>query len=204
MPFVFRILFPQDPLVDLNHTAAVDAIQTAQILRLLAELTKSPKERNLPEGLLQGFQKLAWLEDNDAQSNTLDRYFESIRPGASDTAFNVDSGGSNRMEVDHPEVEDKVLGGEKVANEDDGEETNDDRLSDENVDEEAFHIEENSDVGGEDFDVEEDSDAEEDSDSEENSDAEEDFNVEEDSDAEEDFDVEEDSDAEEDFTSRRS
>ncbi|KAF6241650.1 hypothetical protein HO173_000361 [Letharia columbiana] len=145
-----------------SFISSVDAIQIAQILRLLAELTKSPKERNVLEGLLQGFEKLAWLEDNDTQSTTLDRYFESVRPEASDTAFNVDSGGSNRMEVDDREVEDKVLRGEKVANEDDDKKTNDKRLSDENADEEAFHVEEDSGVVEEDFDVEEDSDAEED------------------------------------------
>ena len=29
LPILFRILFPQDPLLDLNHSAAVDAIQVA-------------------------------------------------------------------------------------------------------------------------------------------------------------------------------
>lgn len=50
------------------------------------------------------------------------------------------------MEVDDREVEDKVPRGGKVANEDDDEETNDGRLSDENADEEAFHVEEDSDA----------------------------------------------------------
>ena len=41
---LFRILFPQDPLVDQNHSAAVDVIQVAQILRLMVELIKPPRK----------------------------------------------------------------------------------------------------------------------------------------------------------------
>lgn len=77
-PVLFRILFPQDPLVDQNHSAVVDAIQLAQILRLSAELFKSPAERQLPEGLLRGFEKLVWLDKNSVPSNTLDQYFEAV------------------------------------------------------------------------------------------------------------------------------
>ena len=41
LPFFFRVLFPQDNLIDQNHLAVIDAIQLAQILRLSAELTKT-------------------------------------------------------------------------------------------------------------------------------------------------------------------
>ena len=52
LPLVFRILFTEDLLVDLNHSAAVDAIQNAQILRLLlADLSKNPKLPQLAEWL---------------------------------------------------------------------------------------------------------------------------------------------------------
>ena len=49
LQFVFRLLFPQDPLVDCNHSAAVDALQLARILRLAAEMTKEARERKLPQ-----------------------------------------------------------------------------------------------------------------------------------------------------------
>jgi hypothetical protein len=38
--YLFRILFPKDPLVDKNHSAAIDVIQLAKMARLVAELTK--------------------------------------------------------------------------------------------------------------------------------------------------------------------
>lgn len=58
IPILFRILFPQDPLVDQNHSAAVDVIQVAQILRLTVELIKPPENRSLPQDLLQGLEDL--------------------------------------------------------------------------------------------------------------------------------------------------
>ena len=86
LPFLFRVLFPQDSLIDQNHSAVIDAIQLAQILQLSAKLIKAPKERILPEGLLQGFKELAWLDDEYTQSNTLDHYFESVGRNTSDGA----------------------------------------------------------------------------------------------------------------------
>jgi hypothetical protein len=78
LPFLFRILFPRDPLVDQNHSAAVDAIQLAQIIRLLAELSKPVKERYLPESLLQGLEDLQSWNKKLGNINTLDRYFGSV------------------------------------------------------------------------------------------------------------------------------
>ena len=54
-PILFRILFPRHPLVDQNHSAAVDSIQLAQIIRLIGELTKPPKQRHLPRRSASGF-----------------------------------------------------------------------------------------------------------------------------------------------------
>lgn len=48
LPILFRAFFPQDPLVDQNHSAAVNVAQLAQILRLLVELITPP--------LLQGLE----------------------------------------------------------------------------------------------------------------------------------------------------
>ena len=53
-------------------------MQLAQILRLVAELSKLPSERNLPKGLLEGLEELKWLDECAAQHNTLDLYFESL------------------------------------------------------------------------------------------------------------------------------
>lgn len=74
LQFLFRCLFPQHPLVDKNHSAAVDSIQLAQIVRLLVELAKRVKDRVLPPGLLQGLDRLPLFE----QKNTLDRYMEPV------------------------------------------------------------------------------------------------------------------------------
>ena len=38
LPLVFRVLFPEDSLVDLNHSATLDAVQMVQIVKLVAEL----------------------------------------------------------------------------------------------------------------------------------------------------------------------
>jgi hypothetical protein len=105
LPFLFRILFPQDPLVDQNHSAAVDVIQLAQILRLLAELSKSPKERNLPEGLLQGIDKLMWLDEDRVLSKTIDDYFKPVRHLASNATMQIQNGTSDE-EVDWEESND--------------------------------------------------------------------------------------------------
>ena len=47
LPIPFQILIPQDPLVDRNHSAAVDVIQVAQVLPLMVELIKPPENRNM-------------------------------------------------------------------------------------------------------------------------------------------------------------
>src|SRR5438034_766934 len=62
LQFLFRCLFPQHPLVDKNHSAAVDSIQLAQIVRLLVELAKQVKDRVLPPELLQGLDRLPFFE----------------------------------------------------------------------------------------------------------------------------------------------
>lgn len=80
LPILFRILFPQDPLVDQNHSAAVDVIQVAQILRLMVELIKPPENRSLPQGLLQGLEDLLWVDDDCTQSNTLDHRYRDAEP----------------------------------------------------------------------------------------------------------------------------
>jgi hypothetical protein len=85
LPLVFRVLFPKNSLVDLNHSAAVYAVQVAHILKLLAELTKDPEQRSLPEGLLHGFKDLAWLDESvgyepsDAASEAENREFNNTR-----------------------------------------------------------------------------------------------------------------------------
>ena len=78
LPILFRILFPQDPSVDQNHSAAVDVIQVAQNLRLMVELIKPPENRSLPQDLLQGLEYLLWIDDDCTQSNTLDHYFDLL------------------------------------------------------------------------------------------------------------------------------
>lgn len=78
LPILFRILFPQDPLVAQNHSAAVDVIQVVQILRLMVELIKPPENRSLPQDLLQGLEDLLWVDDVCTQSSTLDHYFDLL------------------------------------------------------------------------------------------------------------------------------
>ena len=75
-----------------------------QILWLLAELSKSPEERNLPEGLLQGFEKLVWLDNDCILGNTLDYYFGSLGHAASHTTVQVQSGESDK-EIDKEEID---------------------------------------------------------------------------------------------------
>jgi hypothetical protein len=77
LPFLFRILFPQHPLADKNHSAAVDALQLAQITRLFVEFSKPLQERQLPEGLLQGLNILSSSDKERRTSNTIDRYLVS-------------------------------------------------------------------------------------------------------------------------------
>lgn len=74
---MFRVLFPKNSLVDQNHSAAVDAVQTAHVLKLLAELTKNPETRELPQDLLVGIKDLCWL-DKPEQSKTLNDHFTPI------------------------------------------------------------------------------------------------------------------------------
>jgi len=119
LPLVFRVLFPKNSLVDLNHTAAVDAVQVTHILKLLAELTKDPEQRSLPEGLLHGFKDLAWL-DESVQSNTLDCYFESVGYEPSDAASEAENREFNDTRVYNTLVgyEDQLTGDESLDEED--------------------------------------------------------------------------------------
>ena len=139
LPFLFRVLFPQDPLIDQNHSAVIDAIQLAQILRLSAELTKAPKKRILPEGLLQGFKELAWLDDEHPQSNTLDHYLESVGRNTSDGA----DGKIYVQEDDEEDVNNEDIGDEDIDDEDTDDENiddDDDEIVDEGLDEEDVVI----------------------------------------------------------------
>src|SRR5215469_10420744 len=77
LQFMFRLHFPQDPLVDCNHTAVVDALQLARLLRLAAELCKEPEGHQLPLDLFRGLDRLLPPNREAAQSNTLDQYFEA-------------------------------------------------------------------------------------------------------------------------------
>jgi hypothetical protein len=77
LQFMFRLLFPQDPLVDCNHTATVDALQLARLLRLVAELCKEPEDRKLPPDLFRGLDRLPPPNRGAVQSNTLDQYFKA-------------------------------------------------------------------------------------------------------------------------------
>lgn len=86
---MLRALFPKDPLVDQNHSAFVDAMQLAQILRLVAELSKLLSERNLLKGLLEGLKELEWLDEGAAQNNTLDLYFESLAKRSGQTNVRI-------------------------------------------------------------------------------------------------------------------
>lgn len=74
---MFRLLFPQDPLVDCNHAAVVDALQLARLLRLAAELCKEPEGRQLPPDLFRGVDRLPPPNKGAVQSNTLDQYFKA-------------------------------------------------------------------------------------------------------------------------------
>jgi hypothetical protein len=79
--FVFQVMFPQDPLVAQNHSAAVDAIQLARIIRQMAELSNPADSRKLAPDLLQGLESLSsWNGPNGeiAQANTLDRHYKPL------------------------------------------------------------------------------------------------------------------------------
>lgn len=73
LQFIFRLLFPQDPLVDCNHSAVIDSLQLA------AELAKKPGDRNLPLDLFQGINELPSLYPS-AQINILNQYFMVLDP----------------------------------------------------------------------------------------------------------------------------
>lgn len=81
LELVFRVMFPQDPLVAQNHSAAVDAIQLARIIRQMADLSNPADSRKLAPDLLQGLESLSsWNGPNDeiTQPNTLDRYYKPL------------------------------------------------------------------------------------------------------------------------------
>jgi hypothetical protein len=61
-------------LVDKNHSAAVDVIQLAQIIWLVAELSKPVEKRHLPDNILQGLEDLLSVNKKDQTINTLDNY----------------------------------------------------------------------------------------------------------------------------------
>jgi len=132
---------PQDPLIDQNHSAVINPIQLAHILRLSAELTKAPKKRILPEGLLQGFEELAWLDDEYTQSNTLDRYCELVGRNTSDGV----NGEIYVQEDDEEDVNNEDIGDEDIDDEDTDDENidddDDDEIVDEGLDEEDVVIE---------------------------------------------------------------
>jgi len=79
LQFIFRLLFPQDPLVDCNHSAVIDSLQLARILQLAAELAKKPGVCNLPLDLFQGINELPSLYPS-AQINILNQYFIVLDP----------------------------------------------------------------------------------------------------------------------------
>jgi hypothetical protein len=54
LTLLFAVLFPQHPLALRNHSAAVDAMQLAHIIQLIAELSKPKEDRHLPVYLLKG------------------------------------------------------------------------------------------------------------------------------------------------------
>jgi hypothetical protein len=69
LQYLFRLLFPRDPLVDKNHSATIDCLQLARIVRLVAELAKPAENRDLPSDLLQGLKVLPRLGQPE-QKNT--------------------------------------------------------------------------------------------------------------------------------------
>ncbi|KFY20808.1 hypothetical protein V491_03408 [Pseudogymnoascus sp. VKM F-3775] len=75
LQLVFRVLFPSHPLVDQNHSAAVDTLQLAAITRLAFELSKPAEQRNLPANLLQGLGNLPSLSIETIQANTRPGYW---------------------------------------------------------------------------------------------------------------------------------
>ena len=126
LPILFPILFPQDPLIGQNHSGVIDAIQMAQIFRLLAKLAKAPEKRSLLDDLLRGFEDLIWLDDECIYSNTLDRYFKPVGRSASDGYLMYPCGG---LGEDDMEIADEGVGLEKLG---DGE-TNDRGINDEDI-----------------------------------------------------------------------
>lgn len=74
--YLFQSLFPQHPLVDMNHSASVDAIQLAHLVRLVVELHKPVKERHFPDNLMQGLEHLSALDREFQSTRTLDSYFK--------------------------------------------------------------------------------------------------------------------------------
>ncbi len=118
LPILFRIVFPQDPLVDQHHSAAVDVIQVAQILRLMVELIKPPENRSLPQGLLQGLEDLLWVDDDRTQSNTLDHYFDLL-----EHELIVDAPTALGEEQDGMDLDDENISNMKLVSEDSGDET---------------------------------------------------------------------------------
>lgn len=127
LPFLFRILFPQDPLVDQNHSGAVDTIQVAQILRLIFELIKSLENRSLPQDLLQGFEDLLWVDDDCTQSNTLYHYFDLFGHKVGVDAPTTHTDERDDMDLDNDrlssEKDDGNIGDMELNSQDSGDET---------------------------------------------------------------------------------
>jgi hypothetical protein len=113
LAYLFRILFPTDRLVDKNHSAAVDALQLAQVARLMAELSKPPKDRRLPGGLLEDLDLLLASDRQRGTTNTIDRYLIST------TGNSITREEEDRMEDTDEDLE------PDIEQEDDAEEAED-------------------------------------------------------------------------------
>jgi hypothetical protein len=70
-------------LVDCNHSAAVDALQLARLLRLAAEMTKKAGGRKLPPDLFQDLNNLPPANCKPVQRNKLDRYLTNATSDSS-------------------------------------------------------------------------------------------------------------------------
>jgi hypothetical protein len=102
LPFLFRILFPSDPFVDLNHSAAVDTMQLVQIFRLLAALLEPPEKRRLPSTLFQGLNEL-FKKNFEPQSNTLDKYL-TVLDDPQSVMETIPEGTGETIEMDENET----------------------------------------------------------------------------------------------------
>lgn len=97
LPYLFRILFPSDPLVDLNHSAAIDAMQLVRLVRFMTELFQPSDIRQLPPALFEGLRDLSEKDQARSKSNhTLDEYFS--RTIDDSDVFEVSNVADSRLE----------------------------------------------------------------------------------------------------------